>query len=87
MMENLGPPTPLVSFGTPCLNRLLTSVVNAKTSPLFCGKENCCPLGSCKKASSRSPPKLAPIVKSSRCSLPPYAWLSWWKGFQSLPSR
>ena len=36
---------------------------------------------------SRSPPKLAPIVKSSRCSLPPYAWLSWWKGFQSLPSR
>ena len=33
MMLNLGPPIPRVSLGTPCLNLLLTSVVNANTSP------------------------------------------------------
>mmetsp|Transcript_11537 Transcript_11537/g.48393 ORF Transcript_11537/g.48393 Transcript_11537/m.48393 type:complete len:246 (+) Transcript_11537:479-1216(+) len=93
MMEKRGPPCwlpavdPFVDFGTPCLNRLFTSVVKAKTSPFLCGKENCEPLGSCRNASSRSPPKLAPMVKSSRCSRPPYACESWWKGFQSVPSR
>ena len=60
MMLNLGPPIPRVSFGTPCLNRLFTCVVNAKTSPLRCGNENCVPDGSCRNVSSRSPPKDAP---------------------------
>mmetsp|Transcript_908 Transcript_908/g.3332 ORF Transcript_908/g.3332 Transcript_908/m.3332 type:complete len:210 (-) Transcript_908:471-1100(-) len=72
MIENRGSLCPLfAAFGTPCLKRLFTSDVNAKTSPLFCGKVKVCPLGSCKNTSSRDPPNEAPMVKSSRCARPP----------------
>mmetsp|Transcript_9956 Transcript_9956/g.22878 ORF Transcript_9956/g.22878 Transcript_9956/m.22878 type:complete len:216 (-) Transcript_9956:567-1214(-) len=77
----------LCARGTPCLNLRFATEVKANTSPLCWGRANWDPLGSWRKARALDSPKLAPIVKSSLAPPGPYACESWWKGFQSVPSR
>ena len=59
--------------GTPCVNSLLASSLNANTSPWRCGNANSVPVSSCLKLKTRSAPKLAPMVKSSFAPSLPYA--------------
>mmetsp|Transcript_54534 Transcript_54534/g.158425 ORF Transcript_54534/g.158425 Transcript_54534/m.158425 type:complete len:227 (+) Transcript_54534:2116-2796(+) len=72
----------------PCFHRMFTSRPKENRVPLACGKYNNVRPSTWRNANSRSRPKEIPIVMFCVSALLGLkAALSWWKGFQSMPSR